>query len=292
MSDQLLVLEKLVQLLRRGIESDQEALWGFLDVPLARRVALGAHRRQLRDSELQELKARIARRAGSRSWGLSPDQRRAQDALGPTMITPARFREILLGHIDYTEVELAALATIPWSQEELATEADNGWKAILFPGHPAVTPEFLFDIFGSDRRQKPCFDRHELWWLGDDDARELREQKLELRWYLVRRACEPKGAPETDTHRQVSAVEAITAALMLQATIMKSHYFVQPNQANAECLIATAECRERLAFMAGKDEIADYGVGVGLQNNMVTIQRYPGHGAYGPLFTRRLPDGS
>jgi len=290
MSDQLLVVEKLIQLLRRGIDSDEGALWGFLDEPLVRRVALGAHRRHLRDSELQELKARIGSRANHRNWKPSRDQSLAENVLGPAMIVPTKFRNTLFGHVDYTEEELEVLATIPWTAEELSAERGKGWETVLFPGHPSVTVEFLFDIFGHDSHKKPCFSQHEWWWLRDNDAWELRSQSLELRWYLVRRVCEPKGAQETETHRQVSVVEAVTAALMFQRVIVDSCFYQRTG--NDELTSATAECREHPAIMADSEEVADYGVGVGIENGSVRIQRYPGHGAYGPLFTRRLPDGT
>ncbi len=280
------------------------ALQGFVDISYARDVCEAIDGRHLSQPELQVLRRQVRLRMQDPRWGdSSKDQVEVSYAIPGRYISPKALRAALFGHIDYTPEQLEALAEIPYTRKEVIEEVGgkDGQEAILFPGHPSINAKRLYDIFWHDRHRTPYFGgvsqngltfKHGSFWWFDDRCKEIAERPLELRWYLVRTSCEPYDTCDTDTHRQTWLIEALMAALLLYSVGQRG--FVQrrvgTNVVNGD---ATIECRERSVHLDSGDVYPEHGVGLDMnEHGQVDIKTSSGHGSHGPLWVRRLPDGS
>lgn len=80
--------------------------------------------------------------------------------------------------IRLTENDLDKYATIPFSEKKLREIADKKWRdkrAVLWwapPEQYGFTLKKLFDIFGSESKYQPCFEK-DTWWINEDFAQEI-----------------------------------------------------------------------------------------------------------------------
>lgn len=120
---------------------------------------------RLDDARLREIltagvaAADLERKRAAALWPLTPGQERARSLLGSHFVSPQEYAGVFRHTGKFTDDELAALATIPWTDEELLEEASAG--GILMPHVARFTLERHVTVFGTNsKRSRPCFDYH------------------------------------------------------------------------------------------------------------------------------------
>ncbi len=124
---------------------------------------------------------------------LTPDQERVKAFLGDAFVSPEKYAKAF--HLPgISDADLAKLAVIPWSNEELLEEINLG--AVLYPHVKDVTLPTLRKTFGASQRRQPCFYNDNDWWKDDMHA-SLRDHMLPTGWRLVRTREEPNSTSIT-----------------------------------------------------------------------------------------------
>lgn len=283
---------RLMELMKHTEVFQLESLQGFVDFVYAWELCQALDGRHLTVGELNEFLAVSRQRRAKRTWPLSDGQRMANSALGSGFVSPAKLRTFLFGHIDFNGDQRRILDKILWSQSEFLRECPEDvahHPVLLFPGHPSITPRFLYNMLGYDRHRPPYFggvddggacERGAHWWLTDEH-RETLDSPLELRWYLVPTICSLPGTPETETRRYASFTEVLLASIL-------TYYLKPPGFGKRGQGLA----RERAERAIGWATIECGGRGVEINGSgQISIQRSSRGAVNGPLMVRRLPDG-
>ncbi|MEI6511556.1 MAG: hypothetical protein WCO25_06015 [Candidatus Uhrbacteria bacterium] len=150
---------------------------------------------------------------------LTPDQERVKAFLGDAFVSPEKYAKAF--HLPgIGDADLAKLAVIPWSNEELLEEINLG--AVLYPHVEGVTLPSLRKTFGASQRRQPCFYKDNDWW-KDDLHEGLRDHTLPTGWRLVRNGEEPNSTSITwdaqlalvpETHDRTWVLEIAEMAML------------------------------------------------------------------------------
>lgn len=151
----------------------------------------------------------------------SDDWTRAGKIMGAGFVSPQAYAKALRLKADFSDADLAALATVPWTDAELAEEAKLG--SMLWSHFAPVTLPVLRKTFGTNPRRQPCFYKGNQDWYLADEHRSLRDNVLPTGWHLVRTAPEANSTSITwdaqtalipATHRRTWALEIVEMTLL------------------------------------------------------------------------------
>lgn len=120
---------------------------------------------------------------------LTHDQLRAAAIMWKRFVSPEAYAKALR-LVGISDADLAKLAVVPWTNEELAEEFALG--AVLYPHMEGVTLPFLRKTFGTSPRKQPFFRKDSDWW-NKDEHKGLRDKTLPTSWRLVRTRLEPNS---------------------------------------------------------------------------------------------------
>jgi hypothetical protein len=110
--------------------------------------------------------------------------KRAKDIMGDNCILPEEVEKHL--RVEYSEKELESLSAVPWSEETLESLKDTH---ILLPGHPLSILEIR------EKAPKKTFYSYGDAWYNDQPF--AMKEKVELRWYLIRKDIQPNSTSKT-----------------------------------------------------------------------------------------------
>ena len=151
---------------------------------------------------------------------LASDQERAAKIMGAGFVAPDAYLNAFRLRSGFSDADLAALARVPWTDDELAEEAKLG--SMLWPHFAPVTLPTLRKTFGTSQRRQPCFYEDNDWWKADEH-KSLRDNVLPTGWHLVRTAPEANSTSITwdaqtalipATHRRTWALEVVEMTLL------------------------------------------------------------------------------
>lgn len=152
---------------------------------------------------------------------LTLDQQRAASIMGAGFVSPQAYANALRLKVAFSDADLAALATVPWTDAELAEEAALG--SMLWPHFAPVTLPVLRKTFGVNPKRQPCFYKgNEDWYLADEH-KSLRDNALPTGWHLVRTVPEANSTSITwdaqtalipATHERTWTLEVVEMTLL------------------------------------------------------------------------------